>query len=81
MRRVIQHDHYEALLKMRNRISSHVMAGNDVSTQVCVGMLQGYLIGLCDAGEIDKDIVTALESEMLTGINFLMNSQKAGHAH
>jgi hypothetical protein len=81
MSRVIQYEHYDALLRMRNRISANVMAGNDLATHTSVGMLQGYLIGLCDAGEIDSAIVTMLENEMLSGISFLVNAQKAGHAH
>jgi hypothetical protein len=81
MSRVIQHEQYAALLKMRNRISANVMAGNDLATHTAVGMLQGYLIGLCDAGEIDAASAASLENDMLSGIGFLVNAQKAGHAH
>lgn len=79
--KTIEHAQYETLLSMRNRISAQVVAGNDLATHTAIGMLQGYLIGLCEAGEIDKASVTALESEMLGGISFLVNAQKAGHAH
>lgn len=81
MSRVIQYEQYDALLRMRNRISAHVIAGNDLATHTAVGMLQGYLIGLCDAGEIDAASVASLENDMLSGIGFLVNAQKAGHAH
>jgi hypothetical protein len=81
MSRVIQYEQYNTLLAMRNRISAQVVQGNDLATHTAVGVLQGYLIGLCEAGEIDAACVTALESEMLGGISFLVNAQKAGHAH
>lgn len=75
MSMLIQHEQYNTLLSMRNRISAQVVQGNDLATHTAVGMLQGYLIGLRDAGEIDAACVTALESEMLEGISFLVNAQ------
>jgi len=81
MSRVISHEQYNTLLGMRNRISAHVVTGNDLATHIAVGVLQGYLIGLSDAGEIDAASVASLENDMLSGIGFLVNAQKAGHAH
>jgi hypothetical protein len=81
MSRLVQHEQYEVMLGMRNSISKAVAAGSDLETHAAIGRLQGYLIGLHTAGEIDKGDVAVLEADMMSGISFLLNAQKAGHVH
>jgi len=80
MSRLVQHEQYEVMLFLRNGISQAVAFGSEAETHVAVGRLQGYLIGLHTAGEIDKDTVAALEADMMSGIAFLYNARGAGHA-
>ncbi len=81
MSRLVQHDQYAVMLNLRNGISQAVASGSDLDTHAAVGRLQGYLIGLQTAGEIEKSDVQVLEADMMSGISFLLNAQKAGHAH
>lgn len=81
MSRLVQHEQYDVMLGLRNGISKAVAAGNDHETHAAIGRLQGYLIGLQTAGEIEKSDVQVLEADMMSGISFLLNAQKAGHAH
>lgn len=81
MSRLVQNEQYAVMLGLRNGISKAVAAGSEVDTHAAVGRLQGYLIGLHTAGEIDAGDVAALEADMMGGISFLLNARKAGHAH
>lgn len=81
MSRVIQHDQYSVMLTLRDGISRAVAAGDPIETHTATGRLQGYLLGLQAAGEIDNGDVEALEADMLSGISFLVNARKVGNGH
>jgi hypothetical protein len=81
MSRLVQHEQYATLLRLRNVVSAAVAARNELETHTAIGRLQGFLIGLHSAGEIEADDVTTLENDMLSGISFLINARKAGNVH
>lgn len=77
---LINHDQYNQLALLRGNLAASVLANDADTTQRCMGMIQGYLLGLYAAGEIDFNDVQALEDESMQGITFLMNARKAGLA-
>ncbi|HAF44693.1 MAG TPA: hypothetical protein DCK83_07075 [Gallionellaceae bacterium] len=81
MSRLVQYEQYDMMLSLRNGISQAVATGSEAEAHAAVGRLQGYLIGLHTAGEIEKGDVAVLEADMMSGIAFLYNARKAGHAH
>lgn len=81
MRRLISHGQYRELLAMRQDIARAILHGNSVATQHGIGMAQGYLLGLRAAGEIDDDIMTALEAETFSGVDFMLNARRGANAH
>lgn len=74
-------DLHSQLMLLRGNMAASVLANDAEATQRSMGILQGYLLGLYAAGEIDFGDVQALEDESMQGITFLMNARKAGHAH
>lgn len=81
MRRLISQEQYAQLNNFRGRIAEAVKTGNHSGMYHAIGLAQGYLLGLQDAGEIDADILAALETETFAGLDFLLNARKAAHAH
>lgn len=81
MRRLISQEQYGQLGSFRARIAEAVKTGNHVAMYHAIGLAQGYLIGLQDAGEIDADILAELETETFAGLDFLLNARKAAHAN
>ena len=81
MSRLMNAEQHSQLMLLRNNIAASVLANNADATQRSMGIVQGYLLGLYAANEIDFGDVQALEDEVMQGITFLMNARKAGHAH
>lgn len=78
---IINHDQYNQLAMLRQNMAVAVLHNDAEATQRSMGMIQGYLLGLYAAGEIDFGDVQALEDESMQGITFLMNARKAGCAN
>lgn len=81
MSRLINQEQYQALLCIRSDIFKAIRSGNTGATQHGLGMAQGYLIGLRDAGEIDDAIMNALEAETFNSVDFMLNARRAANAH
>lgn len=81
MSRLIELPQYDMLTALRSKVAEAVNAGSAEETHRTIGMVQGYLIGLHTAGEIDAHDVQALETETLENVHFLLNARKAGNAH
>lgn len=81
MSRVINAQQYDALTAIRGRVTAAISANNPEDTHRAIGMVQGYLIGLFTAGEIDAFDVKSLEEETLVNVNFMLNARKAGHVN
>ncbi len=81
MSRLMNPEQHSQLMLLRNNIAASVIANNADATQRSMGIVQGYLLGLYAANEIEFSDVQALEDEVMQGITFLMNARKAGHAH
>lgn len=80
MSRLMNADQHSQLMLLRGNMAASVLANDAEATQRCMGMVQGYLLGLYAASEIDFGDVQALENESMQGITFLMNARKAGQA-
>lgn len=76
MSRLMNADQHNQLMLLRNNMVASVMRGDADATQRGMGILQGYLLGLFSAGEIDFGDVQSLEDEAMHGITFLMNVRK-----
>lgn len=72
---------YDALTALRGRVAAAITANSTEETHRTIGMVQGYLVGLFTAGEIDAHDVKSLEEETLASVHFLLDARKAGHAH
>jgi hypothetical protein len=81
MSRIIDLKQYDVLTSLRTKVSAAVAANNPEETHRTIGMVQGYLIGLHTAGEIDTGDVQSLEAETLANVQFLLNARKAANAH
>jgi len=81
MSRLIQPEHYNQLMLLRNNMAASVLASDADATQRSMGMLQGFLLGLYSANEIDFGDVQSLEDEAMQGITFLMNARRVSHAN
>lgn len=81
MSRLMNADQHNQLMLLRGNMAASVLANDAEATQRCMGMVQGYLLGLYAASEIDFGDVQALEDEVMGGMTFLMNARKAGHAN
>lgn len=77
MSRVIDAAQHEMLTKLRQKI--HVAAALPDKHEMfrCIGIEQGYLIGLHVAGEIDLELVEALQTETLDSVYLQLNAQRA----
>lgn len=81
MSRLMNADQHNQLMLLRGNIVVSVLANNPEAIQRSMGIVQGYLLGLYAANEIDFGDVQALEDEVMGGMTFLMNARKAGNAH
>jgi hypothetical protein len=81
MSRVIDLKQYDTLALLRNKVCAAVAANSAEETHRTIGMVQGYLIGLHTAGEIDACDVQSLEAETLANVQFLLNARKGCNAH
>lgn len=81
MSRFIDLLQYDTLTALRNKVCAAVTANSTEETHRTIGMVQGYLIGLHIAGEIDAGDVQSLEAETLANVQFLLNARKASNAH
>lgn len=77
----INADLHNQLMLLRNNMASSVLRNDPEATQRSMGMVQGYLLGLYSAGEIDFGDVQSLEDEAMQGITFLMNARRVGNAN
>ena len=80
MSRLMNADQHNQLMLLRGNMAASVLRNDADATQRCMGMVQGYLLGLYAANEIDFGDVQALEDEVMGGVTFLMNVRKAGRA-
>ena len=81
MSRVIDMGQYDTLTTLRNKVAAAISTNSPEETYRSIGMVQGYLIGLHAAGEIDAGDVQSLEAETMANVNFMMNARKAANAH
>lgn len=80
MSRLMNAEQHNQLMLLRGNMAAAVLRNETYITERCIGMVQGYLLGLYAANEIDFGDVQSLEAEVMQGINFLVNARKAGHA-
>ncbi|MGA8147796.1 MAG: hypothetical protein WB870_09520 [Gallionellaceae bacterium] len=81
MTRLIEMSQYDTLTALRRKVTEAVHAGDAAETHRTIGMVQGYLIGLHAAGEIDARDVHSLEAETLGSVHFLLNARNGANAH
>lgn len=81
MSRLIDMTQYDTLTALRGKVTAAISANSAEETHRTIGMVQGYLIGLHTAGEIDVHDVQSLEAETLESVHFLLNARKAGNGH
>jgi hypothetical protein len=81
MSRLMNADQHSQLMLLRGNMAASVLANDAEATQRSMGMVQGYLLGLYAANEIDFGDVQALEDEVMQGITFLMNARKVVNAN
>jgi len=81
MSRLMNAEQHNQLMLLRGNMAASVLANDAEATQRSMGMVQGYLLGLYAASEIDFGDLQALEDEVMGGMTFLMNARKAGNAH
>lgn len=81
MSRLMNAEQHSQLMLLRNNLSNAVLADDADRTQRSLGIVQGFLLGLHAAQEIDFSDVQALEDEVTHGLSFLVNARKAAHAN
>ncbi|OGS90826.1 MAG: hypothetical protein A2Z95_06050 [Gallionellales bacterium GWA2_60_18] len=81
MSRLMNPDQHRQLLLLRTNLAASVLAGDASDTQHRLGMVQGYLIGLHAADEIDFGDLQALENDITQGMAFLVNARKGSRAN
>lgn len=74
---VINLQQYETLTSLRNKIAAAIGANNAEEMYRAIGMVQGYLVGLFTAGEIDANDVKSLEAETMANVDFMLNAREA----
>jgi len=65
MSRLMNADQHNQLMLLRGNIVVSVLANNPEAIQRSMGIVQGYLLGLYAANEIDFGDVQALEDEVM----------------
>lgn len=81
MSRLMNADQHNQLMLLRGNLAQAVLANDADRTQRSLGMVQGFLLGLHAAEEIEFADVQALEDEVTQGLSFLVNARKVSHAH
>lgn len=76
MSRVIDPAQYDQLTKLRDKVAAAIAVNDHDEMHRTVGMVQGFLIGLHTAGEIDAHDVKSLEEETLANVYFMKNARK-----
>lgn len=78
---VINLNQYDMLTALRNKVAAAIAANSPEDTHRTIGMVQGYLIGLHTAGEIDAQDVKSLEAETMANVDFMLNARRVGNAN
>ena len=81
MSRLMNADQHSQLMLLRGNMAASVLRNDADATQRCMGMVQGYLLGLYAAQEIEFCDVEALEAEINGAVAFLRNARKVGNAN
>jgi hypothetical protein len=81
MSRLIEMTQYDTLTRLRGKVTEAIQKGDAAEMHRTTGMVQGYLIGLHTAGEIDAHDVETLEAETLQTVDFLLNARRANNGH
>lgn len=76
MSRVIDARLYDQLTALRDKVAAAVADNNNDEMNRTVGMVQGFLLGLKTAGEIDEHDMQSLEIETLSNVYFMKNARK-----
>lgn len=76
MSRVIDARLYDQLTALRDKVAAAVADNNNDEMNRTVGMVQGFLLGLYRAGEIDEHDMQSLEIETLSSVYFLKNAAR-----
>ena len=74
-------DQHNQLMLLRRNLTQAVLANDADRTQRSLGMVQGFLLGLHAADEIEFADMQALEDDVTQGLSFLVNARKVSHAH
>lgn len=74
-------DQHNQLMLLRGNLAQAVLANDADRTQRSLGMVQGFLLGLHAANEIEFADMQALEDDVTQGLSFLVNARKVAHAH
>lgn len=81
MSRLMDAGQHSQLMLLRDNLAVQALAGNSNATQRCLGMVQGFLLGLHAAGEIDFGDVRALTEEVVQSVTFLVNARRGCRVH
>lgn len=85
MSRLMNADQHSQLMLLRGNVAKAVQANSPDETQRTLGIVQGYLLGLHAAEEIDAGDVQALDAEVQADLAFLYAARDAAarssHAH
>lgn len=76
---------HQQLMMLRGNVAKAVQANSPDETQRTLGIVQGFLIGLHAANEIDSGDVIAFDAEVQADLAFLYAARDAAsrssHAH
>ena len=84
MSRTMNESQYRQLMLLRGNVARAVQANDPDQTQRTLGIVQGYLLGLCAAEEIDADDVQAFDADVQADLRLLYAARDAArcrHAH
>lgn len=76
MSRLIDLLQYDMLTTLRDKVAAAIADNNNDEMHRTIGQVQGFLIGLHTAGEIDAHDVKTLEEETLANVYFMKNARK-----
>jgi hypothetical protein len=77
MSRLVQHEQLAMLTNLRAALSISISAKNGEEMYRDIGKVQGFLLGLQVAGEIDAETMKSLEDEVMYEVIFQLNLVKA----
>lgn len=85
MSRLMNAEQHQQLMLLRGNVARAVQAGSPDETQRTLGIVQGFLLGLHAANEIDSGDVVAFDAEVQADLAFLYAARDAAarssHAH